>query len=82
MSEPREDMYRLAGLLAELDRVLNPLAGGEGGEYRIEPTVPPPLPEGEAAEDVLSGPSPPSRCSSPDQIAASTVRIAAGSPVH
>jgi len=41
---PREDLYRLAAWLAELDRILNPVSQDEAGEYFVEPNPPPPLP--------------------------------------
>lgn len=41
---PREDLYRLAAWLAELDRILNPVNQDEAGEYFVEPNPPPPLP--------------------------------------
>src|SRR5262245_20539249 len=44
MSDARDDVYRLAALLADLDRVLNPLPRSGGGGCRVEPPIPPPLP--------------------------------------
>lgn len=40
----RDDIYRLATLLAELERIMDPLTEGEGTDYRVDPTMPPPLP--------------------------------------
>jgi hypothetical protein len=40
----RDDLYRLAALLSDLDRILNPLPRHEGGEYQVVPNPPPPLP--------------------------------------
>ncbi|CAM3931788.1 hypothetical protein COSO111634_29270 [Corallococcus soli] len=44
MSEPRDDVYAVAALLTELDRVLHPLARGEGGDFKVDPPLPPSLP--------------------------------------
>lgn len=40
----RDDLYAVAALLSELDRVLNPLALEESGDFAATPAVPPPLP--------------------------------------
>jgi len=42
--DARDDVFRVAGLLAELDRVLNPLPLGEQGDFDVEPPLPPSLP--------------------------------------
>jgi hypothetical protein len=44
MSDARDDVYRLAALLADLDRVINPLPRGPVGGFLVEPSIPPPLP--------------------------------------
>lgn len=44
MSDPREDLYIVAALLADLDRVLNPLPVEEYGSIVAAPALPPPLP--------------------------------------
>src|SRR5690606_1804276 len=41
---PRDDVYTVASLLAELDRVLHPLQRGSRGQVRIAPSFPPALP--------------------------------------
>lgn len=44
MSDPRDDVYAVAALLTELDRVLHPLERGEGGDFKVDPPLPPSLP--------------------------------------
>ncbi|RYZ15804.1 MAG: hypothetical protein EOO70_05985, partial [Myxococcaceae bacterium] len=44
MSEARDDLFAVAALLAELDRVLNPLERGERGDFKVDPPLPPSLP--------------------------------------
>lgn len=70
MSDAREDLFAVAALLAELDRVLHPLERGEHGDFKVDPPLPPSLPtpgakrrEGEAGRAVkaalpTSGPRP------------------------
>ncbi len=43
-SDARDDFFRLAALLADLDRLLNPLPHGPVGGFGIGPPIPPPLP--------------------------------------
>lgn len=43
-TDPRDDLYRLATLLAEIDRVLHPLDRAGLGKARVAPAIPPPLP--------------------------------------
>jgi hypothetical protein len=42
--QARDDVFRIAALLAELDRILHPFAPTESGEFNTEPTLPPVLP--------------------------------------
>jgi hypothetical protein len=42
--DPRDDLYLVAALLADLDRVLNPLPLEERGDLAATPMIPPPLP--------------------------------------
>jgi hypothetical protein len=44
VSDLRDDIYQVAALLAELERVLHPLALEEHGELMPTPALPPPLP--------------------------------------
>lgn len=44
MNDARADVHLLAGLLADLDRVLNPLPPDGSSDYTVEPPIPPPLP--------------------------------------
>lgn len=44
MSEARDDLFAVAALLAELDRVLHPLERGEAGDFKVDPPLPPSLP--------------------------------------
>lgn len=44
MSEARDDLFAVAALLAELDRVLHPLERGERGDFKVDPPLPPSLP--------------------------------------
>jgi hypothetical protein len=44
MTTARDDLYAVLALLADLDRVLNPLASDEQGEFSSTPAIPPPLP--------------------------------------
>lgn len=44
MSEARDDLFAVAALLTELDRVLHPLERGERGDFRVDPPLPPSLP--------------------------------------
>ena len=44
MSDPRDDIFAVAAMLTELDRVLHPLERGEGGSFKVDPPLPPPLP--------------------------------------
>jgi hypothetical protein len=44
VSDPRDDLYLLAALLADLDRVLHPFDIEERGDLVVTPLVPPPLP--------------------------------------
>lgn len=60
--DPRADVYTLAALLSELDRVLHPLLRGARGRVRLGPTFPPPLPsyDGSASPPTgFGGPSTP-----------------------
>lgn len=45
---PRHDLHLLAGLLADLDRVLNPLPPDGPTRFTVEPVIPPALPRGSA----------------------------------
>jgi hypothetical protein len=62
-ADPRDDLYQVAALLAELDRVLNPLAPEERGELVSTPAMPPPLPpvSPRGAPPRSSGPAAPPR---------------------
>ena len=52
----REDLYRLAALLAEIERVMDPLAASDSTEFRVDPMPPPPLPPtGTAGGGALGG---------------------------
>lgn len=42
--EGRQDLYRLAALLSDLQRILNPLPRGGMGDFQVEMVPPPPLP--------------------------------------
>ncbi|MBS0644408.1 MAG: hypothetical protein JSS43_31465 [Proteobacteria bacterium] len=42
--EARDDLYRLASLLGELVRIMDPLPQGSYGEFQVETLPPPPLP--------------------------------------
>lgn len=44
MSDPRDDIFAVAAMLTELDRVLHPLERGEAGSFKVDPPLPPPLP--------------------------------------
>jgi hypothetical protein len=54
--DPREDVYTLAALLSELDRVLHPLLRGARGRVRSAPSFPPPLPTLGGPTGPLQGP--------------------------
>ncbi len=51
----RDDLYCLATLLAEIDRVLHPLDRAGLGGARIQPSIPPPLPPTGAAGGAVGG---------------------------
>jgi hypothetical protein len=60
--DARDDLYQVAALLDELERVLNPLAIEERGELVSTPSVPPALPQaprGGGAGNAGRGPSSP-----------------------
>ncbi len=44
MSDARQDIFEVLALLADLDKVAHPLARPSRGDFRVDPTVPPPLP--------------------------------------
>ena len=62
-ADPRDDIYQVAALLAELDRVLSPLALEQRGELVSTPAMPPPLPPvaPRGAPPRSSGPAAPPR---------------------
>lgn len=53
--DPRTDVYTLAALLSELDRLLCPLLRGARGRVRLGPTFPPPLPSFEGPTSPATG---------------------------
>lgn len=65
MADPREDVYVLAAVLADLDRVLHPLPLEMGDGVRVNPGFNPLLPEAGASGSVARSPGSPSSRTAP-----------------
>jgi hypothetical protein len=74
--ESRDDLYRLAALLSELGRILDPLPRGSVGDYQVEMLPPPPLPPTGAAGLAVSQP----QARAPARTAAEWAALAPGRP--